>query len=70
MNSKPLSKALRRLKDCSLLHLRHMQVQYHLALAPLLVSFAITTTTQSVRAESTPFVEGQVIAQFKEPLPL
>ena len=68
MNSKPLSKALRRLKDCSLLHLRHMQVQYHLALA-LLVSFAITTTTQSVRAESTPFVEGQVIAQFKEPLP-
>jgi hypothetical protein len=72
MNSKPLSKALRRLKDCSLLHLRHMQAQAqaqsHLALA-LLVSFAITTTTQSVRAETTPYVEGQVIAQFKEPLP-
>ena len=59
MNSKPLSKALRRLKDCTLR-------QMHTPIALLLI-FAITT--QSVRAENTAYVEGQVIAQFKEPLP-
>ena len=59
MNSKPLSKALRRLKDCTLR-------QMHTPIALLLI-FAITT--QSVRAENTAYVEGQVIAQFKAPLP-